>query len=438
MVFGYELIIIGLMLVFNAVFAAYEMALASISRAKLQVLVNHKRKGAEEAVYMKDHMEASLAVVQVGITFVGAIAAATGGAGVIQSLSPYLVSQYGIPKFLADLLALVFLIIPLGFLTIVFAELIPKMYALNNKVWVCLTLSPAIKVFTRIFYPVISVFERVVKWIMQLGDKKGYFKNRSEDIPGLHELTAAAALARTSRLIGTREEKIVLSAAQFSSRPVKEIIIPIKDIYTIPIENSLSEALLKAHMDMHTRFPVCSKENDPQSIEGYVNFKDIVAALKLNPDDPSIKGILRPIKTVDKDVPISQVLEQMIQEKLHIALVTSKTSGVIGMITLEDIIEELVGEIEDEFDRLPTYIHPYSNGWIMGGGVAMSLVAQTTGWKTSQETGEVPMRLAEWYGQKLGPAVKGGEVITDGNLQVMARKVRRKKLSEAVVSIVSK
>ncbi len=436
---GFGLFIIGLMLLLNAILAAYEMALASISRARLAVLVNHRRKGSEEAAFMKDRMEASLAVIQVGITLVGAIAAATGGAGVVQSLSPYWEFHFGISKNFADILSLIFLIIPLSCLIIIFSELIPKMYALNNKVWVCLTLSPSMKVLTQIMYPFVRIFEGIVKRVILVGNKRGYLRNRPEDQPGLHELNAAVSLARTSRLIGAREEKIVLSAAELSVRPVREIMLPLNEVCMIPLESTLSEALIRAHLDMHTRFPVCAQDGDPQTIQGYINFKDIMAALKLNPQEPSIKGIVRPIKTVHSETPISQVLEQMMQEKLHIALVGTDTLRIVGMVALEDIIEELVGEIEDEYDRLPTHIHPYGGGWIVGGGVPMNVVAQTIGLEWSPDKlGDGMLKLADWFAKKFGGHLKGGEMIESHGLQVMVRKLRRKKVGEAIVHLVQK
>jgi len=256
---------------------------------------------------------------------------------------------------------------------------------------------------------------------------------KREDQHGLHELSAAATLARASRLIGAREEKIVLSAAQLSVRPVREIMLPIQDISMIPLKSTLSEALVRAHLDMHTRFPVCETEGDPQTIQGYLNFKDIMMALKLNSQDPTVRGIIRPIKNVPFDTPISQALEKMIQEKLHIMLVADKSQMIVGMVTLEDIIEELVGEIEDEFDRLPTYVHPYAGGWIMGGGVPMTVVAQTVDIAPPPASGDGPFRLADWCDRHMKGPLQGGEVIEADGLQVMVRKLRRKKLSEASV-----
>jgi putative hemolysin len=204
MSFGYEILIVVLMLFINAVFAAYEMALASISRARLSTLCQQKKKGAEEAAYMKDRMEASLAVVQLGITLAGAIAAATGGAGAQESFTPFF-AKLGIPDFYAEILSLLSIVIPLTVFTIIFAELVPKMFALDNRESVCLKLSPAMKAIAKIAAPAVSFFEIAVKKVMSLGAKKTK-DEFAVDKQSLHELKAAAALARTSRLIGAHEE----------------------------------------------------------------------------------------------------------------------------------------------------------------------------------------------------------------------------------------
>lgn len=433
MAFGFELSVIALMLVFNAIFAAYEMALAAVSRARIAVLALEKKKGAEAAAYMKDHIEASLAVIQLGITLVGVIAAATGGAGIEEVFSPWLQERFGLSVTVSEAAALVCLIIPLSCFTIIFGELIPKTFALRNKEKVCLWMSPGMKVLTGVFYPVVRVFELIVKNALHMGPKK--VNATVESSEGLHELKAAAHLARNSRLIGAREEKIVVSASQFAIRTISEIMLPVSDIAMIPLNSSLNDALIKAHMDMHTRFPVCETENDPQTIRGYVNFKDIVLALKISPEDPTIHGIMRPIRTLDGRTPISYVLELMTHERLHIALICDKHQRIVGMVTTEDILEELIGEIEDEYDRLPTHMHPYGTGWIMGGGVAMSTVYAKLGieWK-SPEGQPVGYTLQDWCAQKLGRTPAGGDLIDEDKLRVLVRKLRRRRIAECLVS----
>jgi putative hemolysin len=136
-------------------------------------------------------------------------------------------------------------------------------------------------------------------------------------------------------------------------------------------------------------------------------------------------------------MPLSSFLEMMIQQKTHISIVTSKEGVVLGMVTLEDVIEELVGEIEDEFDRLPSHIHPCGSGWIIGGGVPMNTVAATAGLDWSEKfvgSSRIPT-LAEWSMQQAGVGIKGGEIVESGGLRVVPRKFRRKKILEAVVSV---
>ena len=239
-------------------------------------------------------MESSLAVIQIGITLVGAIAALPRGGGNGRFSSPNSKRILDYQETVAEIISLVCLIIPLSCITIILAELVPKIFALNNKEWVCLAFSPIMKIFSQIGYPVVVVFEWFVKKIVGYGSQKWPPQVDSYDKLGLHELKAAVTLARASRLIETGQEKIVLSAAQLSSRPISDIVLPATDISMIPVNMSLSDALIRAHLDMHTRFPVCQTEGDPQTITGYVNFKDIVNALKNNPNDPSLKGVVMP------------------------------------------------------------------------------------------------------------------------------------------------
>jgi putative hemolysin len=153
-----ELLVVALMLVLNAVFAAYEIALASVADGRLQALARDGRRGAATAQAMKRDMERSLAVVQLGITLVGIIAGATSGAGAGENLSPVL-QQYGLSEGLADFLALVVIVIPLTAITIVVGELVPKLFALKNKEWICLQLSPVMHWFALSVWPAVWLLE---------------------------------------------------------------------------------------------------------------------------------------------------------------------------------------------------------------------------------------------------------------------------------------
>jgi len=426
-----ELIIILLMLAVNALFAAYEMALASVSRARLEVLLKSNRRGARSAVHMKDRLEASLAVIQLGITLAGAIAAATGGSGVDKWMSPWYERTFGLSAGVSDVLALVFFVIPLSAVTIVFAELVPKMIGIHNKEAVVLALSPAMNVVSRVFHPVVFVFETVVKKLVRAGQGGFSGKGTQEDQTGLLELRAAAALARATRIIGPMEERIVMSAVQLSTRTVAEAVVPARDIATIPAGASMMDALIEAHMHMHTRYPVCSEPGNPQTIDGYVTFKDIVTALKINPAGGGLSGIIRPISRIESKTTLAKVLTDMIRDRVHIALVM-EGADVLGLLTMEDIVEELVGDIRDEYDHLPAHIHQIGDGWIAGGGVTIESLKNAMGGSVFSDA-DAKLTLAEWVDRARETSARCGDVIRSGSVDVLVRKVRRNRVAEAVI-----
>lgn len=435
---GVEWIVIGSMIAINALFAAYEIALASLSVSRLHVLVRENRTGAKAALDMKENIEGSLATVQLGITLVGAIAAATGGAGAQEQLVPVLQNFLGTSVGLAETLALAVVVLPLTVLTILFGELIPKVFALQNKEWVCLKMSVPMQWFAWSVRPGVWVLETVVTKFMKLGRRHWQarideqLKSEAEE---LQELRASAALARTSRLIGVQEEKIILKAAALSQRPVREIMLPANAIRMLDVNTSIANCLVTAHLDMHTRFPATEKTNDPQSIIGYVNFKDIVAHMRLSPQEPSIRAIVRSLLSFSEKTSVSRCLEALMREHTHIALVRSTSGQVIGMVTLEDIIEELVGEIEDEYDRLPTQAVPSGIGWIVGGGIPLARLEELTKLEFLNDLPASPAKnLNEWVCGHRDQPLEGGEILERGEIRVVVRKVRRNKVLEAQVT----
>lgn len=133
---------------------------------------------------------------------------------------------------------------------------------------------------------------------------------------------------------------------------IREAMLPADCIRMVDATASVADALTAAHLDMHTRFPVTERPGDPQGIIGYVNFKDLVAILRLSPSEPSVRGIVRAIPGLPVNGSVAASLDRLIREQTHIALVRDAAGAVVGMVTLEDIMEELVGDIQDEFDSL--------------------------------------------------------------------------------------
>ena len=420
------------MIALNAVFAAYEMALASIARTKLSVLAQEKRSGAQAALFMKDHLEGSLAVVQIGITLIGTIAAAAGGAQADDYFVPFFEKYFGLYGKVAYVFSMAAVVLPLSFITIVFAELAPKTFALQNKDLVVLRISPVMRILYVLLLPIVAVMEHIVRFLTRK-TKKSFKDDTAAQKAALADLRTAASIASASRLFGKTEEKIVLASAQFCVRKIKEIQVPLEQVYTLNANDSIAETFLKAHLDMHTRFPVRENPKDPQSIIGYLNFKDIFASTKSSSGSAtSTRAIMRPILRLDEDTIISAALQKMMKSKQHICLVTDENE-ITGILTLEDIFEEMVGEIEDEYDFFPAYIRPFGNSLVASATARMTDIFEKL--DVAIPAGlSADISVEQWLEQKLGRTPAKNEKICACGIILETRKFRRHKLMEALVT----
>ena len=423
--------IIILMLALNAVLAAYEMALASISRTKIAILFQENHPGAQAALFMKDHLEGSLAVVQIGITLVGAIAAALGGAGAESAIEPFL-ATLGITGMVAHALSIACVVLPLSFVTIVFSELVPKTYAIANKEWVLLTCSPIMQLAYKALLPVVSLMEQIVRFCTRKAPSKTQDPKTAKKA-AFADLRTAAAIASSSRLFTQAEEKMVLATAQFCVRTIAEIQVPLNQVYFLNADDSIADTFLKAHLDMHTRFPVLDNPQDPQSIIGYLNFKDIFSSTKTaGSAATSTRSIVRPIFKLQGDTLISTALQKLMTHKQHICLVTDE-GKITGILTLEDIFEELVGEIEDEYDFSLAYIRPFGPSYLVSASAKMSEVFTALELPVPADL-SATTTVSQWVDARLGRTPTKNEKINAQGLILETRKFRRHKFVEALVT----
>jgi len=435
---GIHLLIIGVMIAFNAVFAAFELALASVSVERLKQLASERRAGAKAALRMKNRMEASLAVVQLGITFVGALAAAVGGAGADEAISPWLESRWGLSPTFADVLALALVVVPLGAVTIVVGELVPKAFAIKHAEWVCRELSPIMQWFAYSVYPAVVAFEWVTKRFVGIVERMLNRRHPTPDLgsatssAGMNELLADARMLRMQRVISPEQERVIVGAEKLTNLTVGDIMVPGSDIRMLSADGPLIEHLVTVHLEAHTRFLVTEKPGDPQGIIGYVNVKDLFFLAKTHPHNPSLREIVRPLLAFAPDVRIGDALKRMLSEHLHLALVRDSKRTVLGMITLEDILEEVVGDIQDEFDRLPRALIRSGGQWIAGGGVSVGRIREALERPDFGDGASTMTSLHEWIAQKT-PTVSAGATVESDGVRVLVRKVRRHKIMEVVI-----
>jgi putative hemolysin len=155
-----------------------------------------------------------------------------------------------------------------------------------------------------------------------------------------------------------------------------------------------------------------------------------------HPHKLSLRNVVRAMPSLDESLPIAAGMERLIREHSHIALVRDAAGKIVGMITLEDILEELVGEIEDEYDRLPAHVVPSGRAWVAGGGVGLGRLKEATGMDLAADPppGPSPRTLNDWIIGHLGDDVVGGEIVARDSVRVLVRKIRRRKVLEAQLS----
>lgn len=307
-----------------------------------------------------------------------------------------------------------------------YTEILPKTLGVyfNRTIalWIARPLSLAIGFFTPLIY-VLHLLNRPFEW--------GRTEKRAPAT--LEEITSLATLARLSKHIGPHQERIISRAMKLSQTNTRQVMIPIEQVAMLSTSQTLNEALIAAHIDAHTRFPVC-EGNDRNRILGYANFKELVYSMSTNPSDPSLKGIIRPVHFVAPDSSASDLLQTFIDQHEHMAIVRDANGQCLGLVTLEDMIEEVVGELEDEFDRLPRHVHALSGGpWMFGGGLQMSEVAAQLGCPPIATSGT----LAAWLAKGLGMTPKPGMVLRHDGIEVTVRRVRRGRVFEASATVKS-
>jgi putative hemolysin len=207
-------------------------------------------------------------------------------------------------------------------------------------------------------------------------------------------------------------------------------MIPAEQVTFLSTSQSLADAILAAHMDPHTRFPIC-EGGDRDRVLGYVNFKEMIYRARTNPHDQTLRGIIRPVHFVAPDGAAAALLRVFVDQHEHLAIVRDEEGRTLGLVTLEDLVEELVGELEDEFDRLPRLFHPLSGGtWMVGGGVPVKEVAARLGLELPDTEGTT----SAWLIRRFGRVPRGNEAHRVSGAEFHVRRTRRGKVFEVAVT----
>lgn len=250
-----------------------------------------------------------------------------------------------------------------------YTEILPKTLGVRFNIILAKVSALPLFVLVRVFRPFTTLIEIL----------NSPFERKKQKSPNTiaDEIMLLSGSADLDNSISHEQATVIAKAIQLAGKKVSDIMIEKEDVIALMHDMTLTDAFLVAHVHKHTRYPIVNSKKWDKVI-GYVNFKDIVTALHINPSDPSLKGICRPMISLSMTMPLNIALNKMMREYSHIAVVTDIRNRPIGMIALENIIESLVGEIEDEFDRPPEMVVTLGEKrWRVGGGTTVAKLRET-------------------------------------------------------------
>jgi CBS domain containing-hemolysin-like protein len=384
-----------------------EGCLLSLSMADIAALSEKKPRAGQLLKQMKEGIQKPIAAILIVTNFANIIGAAVSGA-IISNL--YGSKWVGLFSFVFSLVV------------IQWSEYLPKtLGVLHNRPLAGIIAGP-LAYMVHILSPLVFALERINRPFLR-GAK---FRSTTD---ALNEITLLARYASVNKLISREQVDIVSRSIKLSESRVRDIMVGRDEIKFLSTAMTMAEALIEAHIHHHTRY-ILVRDGNMDEVIGYVNVKDIVGALQINPTDPSLKGIARPVLTVSASLLVPGLLRELTRGYQHMAVVKNDQAKTVGLVTLEDVVEAIVGDLEDEYDVLPSHVFPVSEiRFLAGGGVSMATLRE----KTKFDLPELPINLNDWLcalHQSLPPIE---HAIPFADLMFIVRKIRRSKIHEVMV-----
>lgn len=356
-------IIVGLILL-NGVFAGAEIALIALRRTRLRELAGQGSRRARAALALKDHPERLLATVQIGITAVGATAAAYGGSAFAADLAPAFTGLgFGV---YADDAAFVSVVVIITFLSVVLGELVPKSLALHSAEQYGLLVSPPLLGIARGMRPLVWVLTATANLVLRL------FRDQTTFTEARHspeELQQFVEDATASGALHVHAGEIASRAFDFGEINVGSVMVPRRQIRAIDVATSRDELVATLRDGGHARYPV--HEGDLDGVIGYAVARDVFGGLATG-GAFQLRDHVRPLHFFPENTLAAVALRELQRLRSHLALVVDELGAVVGLVTIEDLVEELVGEIVSEHGEPPRQILPEADGsFLVQGAVAV-------------------------------------------------------------------
>jgi len=418
-----ELIVISLLILLNGVFALSEFAFVSSKRELLEERRSGGNRNAAKILSLMDHPDRFLSSIQVGITLIGIVSGTVSGIALADDLKALLDRTAYFSPYSYEI-SLIVMTAVVTYTSILFGELVPKSIALKNPERAILTVMPFITMFTVVTYPFVALLSISTRLVLKVTGIGVAGVDQTSD--PVTEILGIAKAAAVKNKIDREQVEIIEKTMRIRDIKVAQIMVKREDLKTLSTGMSLRNALVEAHVHHHTRYPLVDETG---KITGYVNFKDIVNAVRINPDKPNLQGIVRPLLSFKERERVTDALRGLTKSHQHIALVETTDGADTGMVFLENILETIVGDIEDEYDILPELFYPLvENRWLAGGGVTLR--------KINKQFPEIPpldKTLSQWLLESLKIPPKTEQMVEWGGLVLYLRKVSRAKVYEIII-----
>lgn len=338
--------IIAILIAFTAFFVSYEFAIVKVRSTRIDQLVGEGNKNAIAAKRIVSNLDEYLSACQLGITVTALGLGWLGEPTVDHILHPLLVNL-NLPESISSIASIVIAFAVVTFIHVVVGELAPKTFAIQKAETVTLLFARPMILFYKMMYPFIKALNgsaRLITGIFGLKPASEHEAAHSEE-----ELQIIISESYKSGEINQSEYKYVNNIFEFDDRIAKEIMVPRTEIVAFDKSQSLEECLKIVTEENYTRYPVIDGEKD--NIVGMLNIKEVMTEfIKGKSLGTTVEHYVRPVIQVIESIPIHDLLVKMQKERVHMAILLDEYGGTAGLVTVEDILEEIVGEIRDEFD----------------------------------------------------------------------------------------
>lgn len=341
----FNIILILALVVLNGFFVASEFSIVKMRPSRVDTLLKEGNKSAVYARTVTEHLDAYLSVTQLGITLASLGLGWIGEPAVAKMLAPVF-HFFQVPVQLEHTLAFIVGFSLITALHIVLGELVPKSLSIQKTEAVVLFISRPLILFNKLMYPAVWTLNHIANWTLRrMGIQAA---SEAEEAHNEEEIRILMKESYKYGYIDRSELTYLDNVFDFSDRSAGEIMVPRTDMVCLYLDDSFDDCVETALNERMTRYPIC--DGDKDHIIGFLHIKDLLRPLK-DGKKSDLRTLARDVLEVPVFMPISKLLRQLQKERKQLAVLIDEYGGTAGMVTIEDILEELVGDIQDEFDE---------------------------------------------------------------------------------------